>query len=120
MRERLTIDVTGRVLAVGSAQENGPGGTPGPRVSDMGVNQMNPTTGNDMHDNTKAPLMSPASFCVWLDEMRAAGIATSDAAAGRALGISPRAILDMKARGTDRRTALACAALLAGIEPFTG
>lgn len=25
MRERLTIDATGRVLAVGSAQENGPG-----------------------------------------------------------------------------------------------
>lgn len=79
---------------------------------------MNPTTGNDMNDSTKAPLMSPASFCVWLDEMRAAGIATSDAAAGRALGISPRAILDMKARGTDRRTALACAALLAGIGPY--
>lgn len=67
--------------------------------------------------NTKAPFMPPESFARWLDDMRGAGLAASDAAAARALGITPRALLDMKARGTDRRTALACAALLARLDP---
>jgi hypothetical protein len=70
-------------------------------------------------NTTRGPFMSPESFARWLDDMRAAGLATSDAAAARALGITPRAVLDMKARGTDRRTALACCALLARIDPET-
>ena len=79
---------------------------------------MQPLTKQD-DGSTKAPFMSPESFARWLDDMKGAGLATSDAAAARALGITPRAILDMKARGTDRRTALACCALLARIDPET-
>jgi hypothetical protein len=60
--------------------------------------------------------VTPARFCEWLAEMRRAGIATSDAHCGRLLGVSANSIVQMKVRGTDRRTSLACAALLAGID----
>lgn len=74
---------------------------------------------NDKPDTTtNAPFMSPASFARWLDDIKGAGIASSDAAAGRALGITPRAILDLKAKGADKRTALACAAILARVPPY--
>lgn len=62
--------------------------------------------------------MTPQAFNVWLAEMKLAGLAKSDAAAARRLGVTPTGLLGMKKNGTDRRTALACAALLAGLEPY--
>ena len=62
--------------------------------------------------------MTPSSFTAWLAEMKAAGLARSDAAAARLLGISPNAVVAMKKNGADLRTALACTALLAGLQPY--
>lgn len=75
-----------------------------------------------MHDKTKdttrAPFMSPETFCQWLDDMRAANLANTDAAAARLLGITPRGLLNKKNKGADRITALACNALLASLWPY--
>ena len=62
--------------------------------------------------------MTPEAFCAWLASMKEAGLARSDAAAGRLLGISANSVVEMKRRGTDRRTALACRALLHRLEPW--
>ena len=62
--------------------------------------------------------MTPEAFCAWLAAMKEAGLARSDAAAGRLLGISANSVVEMKRRGTDRRTALACRALLHRLEPW--
>lgn len=59
--------------------------------------------------------MNPTQFTQWLADMKSAGLARSDRAAGRLLGISANSVLAMKSRGCDRRTALACVALLSGI-----
>lgn len=63
--------------------------------------------------------MTADAFNRWLAEMKAAGLARSDAAAGRLLGVSPNAVIAMKRKGADRRTALACRALLHRMEPYT-
>lgn len=62
--------------------------------------------------------MDAASFTRWLAEMKEAGLARSDAAAGRLLGVSANTILEMKQRGADLRTALACRALFHRLEPW--
>jgi hypothetical protein len=62
--------------------------------------------------------MTPESFCSWLAAMKAAGLARSDAAAARLLGLSANAVCLIKRNGTDRRTALACRALLHRMEPY--
>ncbi len=56
--------------------------------------------------------MKAPSFKRWLLDMRAAGLAKSDAQCAELLGVSPNAVVKMKARGADERTALACTALL--------
>lgn len=61
--------------------------------------------------------MTPAAFCAWLVDMRSAGLARSDAECARLLGVSANAVVGMKRRGADRRTALACRALLHRLEP---
>lgn len=63
--------------------------------------------------------MTPASFVVWLAEMKSAGLARSDAAAARLLGVSANTVVEMKQRGADVRTALACRALLHRLEPYS-
>lgn len=63
--------------------------------------------------------MTGPQFTHWLAAMKAAGLAQSDAHCGRLLSISPVSIVAIKRRGADHRTALACAALLAGIEPYS-
>jgi hypothetical protein len=63
--------------------------------------------------------VSPAAFAAWLAEMKSAGLARSDAAAGRLLGVSANTVGDMKRRGADLRTALACRALLHRLEPYS-
>jgi hypothetical protein len=62
--------------------------------------------------------ISGETFTRWLVEMRREGIADTDAAAARLLGMSANAIVIMKRRGADQRTALACRALLHRMEPF--
>lgn len=60
--------------------------------------------------------MTSIQFIQWLADMKSAGLARSDRAAGRLLGLSANSILAMKSRGCDRRTGLACVALLAGLQ----
>ncbi len=62
--------------------------------------------------------MTPESFKKWLKEMQAKGLASSDAECGRLLGVGAHSIVNMKRRGADTRTALACAALLNGVEGY--
>lgn len=64
--------------------------------------------------------MTPAAFTEWLAAMKAAGLARSDAAAARLLGVSANAVVGMKRRGTDYRTALACRAVAHRLEPWSG
>jgi hypothetical protein len=62
--------------------------------------------------------MTAPQFTAWLADMKSAGLARSDAECGRLLGLSAHAIVKMKARGCDLRTALACRALLHRLEPY--
>lgn len=62
--------------------------------------------------------MTAEAFALWLKAMKDAGLARSDAACARLLGISANAVVAMKRNGTDRRTALACRALLHRMEPY--
>ena len=62
--------------------------------------------------------MTADDFLAWLAAMKAAGLARSDAACARLLDVSHNTVLAMKAKGADRRTALACRALLDGLQPY--
>lgn len=62
--------------------------------------------------------MTSEQFCNWLADMQSAGLCTSDAHAGRMLGVGPHTIVNLKKRGADRRTALACRALLHRMTPY--
>lgn len=64
-------------------------------------------------------MMDPESFRAWLAAMKAAGLARSDAGCARLLGLSANSVVAMKHNGTDRRTALACRALLHRMEPWS-
>lgn len=62
--------------------------------------------------------MTPEQFVAWLAEMKSAGLARSNAECARLLGISANSVVAMKRSGCDRRTALACRALLHRLEPY--
>lgn len=62
--------------------------------------------------------MTAESFARWLADMKQADLARSDAAAARLLGVSANSVVQMKQRGADTRTALACRALLHRMEPY--
>lgn len=62
--------------------------------------------------------MTSLSFIAWLADMKTAGLARSDAECARLLGISANSVVAMKKTGADRRTALACRALLHRMEPY--
>lgn len=62
--------------------------------------------------------MTPTAFTAWLASMKEAGLARSDAAASRLLGVSANTVSEMKQRGADLRTALACRALFHRLEPW--
>jgi DNA-binding CsgD family transcriptional regulator len=62
--------------------------------------------------------MTPTSFTNWLADMKSAGLARSDAAAARLLGVSANTVVSLKREGADTRTALACRALLHRLEPY--
>ena len=63
--------------------------------------------------------ISGPDFRAWLEIMQSQGRARSDAECGRLLKISANSVAEIKNRGADFRTALACAALLAGLGPFS-
>jgi hypothetical protein len=63
--------------------------------------------------------MTPTAFVSWLAEMKVAGLARSDAAAARLLGVSANTVVSLKKDGADTRTALACRALLHRLEPYS-
>ena len=64
--------------------------------------------------------MTPEDFIKWLEEMKAANLARSDAACARLLNIEPQHLLKMKKGRVpiNRRSALACRALLHRMEPY--
>lgn len=62
--------------------------------------------------------MTPEAFQTWLANMKSAGLARSDAECGRLLGVSVNGVVYMKKHGSDRRTALACRALLHRMTPY--
>lgn len=62
--------------------------------------------------------MTADQFTAWLTAMKAAGLARSDAACARLLGVSANSVVTFKKQGGDRRLALACAALLHGLGPY--
>ncbi len=62
--------------------------------------------------------MTPTAFTAWLAEMKSAGLARSDAECARLLDVSANAIVKMKDRGANLRTALACRALLHRLDPW--
>lgn len=57
-------------------------------------------------------LMTAQQFTAWLSAMQAGGLARSDAACGRLLGITPRHVLRLKRGGGSKMLSLACWALL--------
>jgi len=64
-------------------------------------------------------MVTPDSFKQWLFEMKSVyKSVNSDADCARLLGISANAVVEMKKRGADRRTGLACRALLQNMEPY--
>jgi hypothetical protein len=64
--------------------------------------------------------MTGDSFCKWLEEMSRPPFERSEEGCAAALGVPVEAIAIMKQNGADRRTALACRAVLHMFEPFYG
>lgn len=62
--------------------------------------------------------MKAKDFKAWLEEMQEVGLAKSDAECARLLEVTTASIVNMKRRGADLRTALACRALLHRMEPY--
>lgn len=66
--------------------------------------------------------MTPDTFTRWLADMKSAGLARSDAEAGRLLGVSANSVVSMKREGVKgsaaKRTSLACRALLHRLETY--
>jgi len=63
--------------------------------------------------------MSAEAFVRWLAEMKATfTYVRSDAKCAELLGISANSVVTMKKNGADRRTALACNALLHRLDPY--
>lgn len=62
--------------------------------------------------------MTAEAFIKWLAAMKESGLARSGAECARLLGISPNSVVAMKRNGADRRTALACRALLHRLDPY--
>lgn len=62
--------------------------------------------------------MTPETFTHWLAAMKDERRARSDAECARLLGVSANSVVTMKRNGVDRRTALACRALLHGMKPY--
>lgn len=62
--------------------------------------------------------MTPEQFRDWLAEMKAAGLARSDAECGRIIGKNQNSVINYKQRGADMTVALACRAALHRMVPY--
>lgn len=62
--------------------------------------------------------MTGTQFTAWLAAMKAAGLIRYDNDAAKALGVTNDTIVNMKRKGTDLRTALACRALFHRLQPW--
>ena len=62
--------------------------------------------------------MTAPQFIEWLAAMKAAGLIRFDNDAAKALGVTNDTIVNMKHKGADTRTALACRALFHRLEPW--
>lgn len=62
--------------------------------------------------------MTGEQFQQWIEEMKAAKIVRFQSEIADKLGVSENTISEMKLRGCDKRTALACRALLHRLEPY--
>lgn len=63
--------------------------------------------------------MTSNQFTKWLADMKAAGLARSDAECARLLKRSANQIVTYKKQGGDNVLALACRALLHRLEPYS-
>lgn len=63
--------------------------------------------------------MTTKSFNQWLFDMKKSGLIRFDKDAALLLGVSTVTLMSLKKNGSNTRTALACAALLANLHPFT-
>lgn len=63
--------------------------------------------------------MTPEDFTHWLAAMKAAGLGRTIGGCAKHLDVSPDTMTRLRQCGTDRRTALACAAILQGVEPYS-
>jgi hypothetical protein len=64
--------------------------------------------------------MTSEAFNQWLADMKAAEIAPNDKECAALLGVTQNSILNLKRKGADIRTALACRALLHRLPPYDG
>lgn len=62
--------------------------------------------------------MNPEQFNRWLEAMKASGRGSSDTEVGKLLGKSRSAVARFKLTGSDRTVALACNALINGLEVY--
>jgi hypothetical protein len=62
--------------------------------------------------------ITPDQFSKWLGDIKEAELAKTEAEIATLLGISHNALVTMKKRGGDLRTAFACNAILRGITPY--
>ena len=62
--------------------------------------------------------MTKEDFRQWLTAMKKTLRVNSDAECAQLLGVSKTAVQDFKKRGADRRTALACRALIHSLKPY--
>ena len=70
-----------------------------------------------MEQDSKFP-MSPTAFRRWLKDMQRWGVIVDEIEVAPMLGRHPNSILNMKKRGADLTTALACQALIQGFGPY--
>ena len=62
--------------------------------------------------------MTPESFLAWIKHMKLLGFASNKQKCAQALGVSEKTLYNWIEKGTDKRTALACKALINGLEPY--
>jgi len=63
--------------------------------------------------------MTAEEFNRWLADMRASGRARNIQEAGRLIGRKPDMMTKYRKHGADQTVAMACAAALAGLSPYT-
>ena len=70
------------------------------------------------HEHRADYVPSPAAVQAWLSKMAKSPYFATEEDCARLLGVSANTVVDMKQRGADLRTALACRALFHRLEPW--